>query len=169
MKPQQSDMPGYFENYIKLVKHESVLGAMVDTKNEMLELMRSINPNLENYAYAPSKWTVKEVLIHCMDTERIFSTRALGFARGEAQKALSYDENIYAPNSEAQLRTLNDIAEEYDAITNSTICLFKSFSEKKLAARGEMPSGWGTVNAIGFTICGHSIHHMNVLKERYLK
>lgn len=169
MRPQPSEIPSYFERYIKLVKHENVLGAMVDTKNACLELIRSIDASLENYSYAEGKWTIKEVLIHCIDTERVFSTRALGFARGETQKALSYDENIYAAHCEALSRSLVDIAEEYDAVTSSTISLFKSFSAKQLSALGDMPAGNGSVNAIGFTIVGHTIHHLSVIKERYLK
>src|SRR5882724_7988590 len=169
MRPQAEDTPGYFQNYVKLVKQDNLINALTETKKEFLALIHSIDPKIENYAYAEGKWTIKEVIIHCMDTERIFSTRALGFARGETQKALSYNENIYAPNSEAALRTLKDIYEECDAITTSTFCLFKSFSEKSLAARGETPAGWATVNAIGYTICGHTTHHINILKERYLK
>jgi hypothetical protein len=111
---------------------------------------------------------VKEVIIHCIDTERIFSARALGFARGETQQALSYDENVYAANSETQLRSLESIREEYEAVSHATYTLFNSFSNKVLSVKGHTPSGFCTVNGIGYTICGHTLHHVSVIKEKYL-
>ena len=104
-----------------------------------------------------------------MDTERIFCTRALSFARGETQPSQSFDENKYATNSEANLRLLSDIKEEWINLRGSTISLFKNFSSNKLFSKGIMPAGELTVNEIGIAICGHSLHHLFIIKERYLK
>jgi DinB family protein len=169
MRPQRSDYPDYFDNYVPLVKQDTIIDALADTKYDALEFIKSLDPALEDFAYADGKWTIKEVLIHCIDTERIFSTRALGIARGETQKALSYDENVYAANSHANERTFDDIAEEFELTRNSTLFLFHSFSEQVLALKGEFPAGATTVNAVGFTICGHTAHHLQVIRERYLK
>jgi len=169
MRPQTNEYPAYFENYIPLVKQQNVLEALAETKKTALEFISRIDPSLENFAYAEGKWTIKQVLIHCIDTERIFSTRAMGFARGETQKALSFDQNSYADNSHADARTLTDIAQEMDLVSSATLALFRSFSDQVLQAKGEFPSGSTTVNAIGFTICGHTLHHLNVMSERYLK
>ena len=113
--------------------------------------------------------TTKQVLIHCIDTERIMATRALRFSRGDSQKSTSFDENLYAANSHADLRSLKDIEEEFDAVRNATIALFRSFSFETLMAVGTSPSGIVTVNSIGYMICGHTQHHLNIIKERYLK
>jgi len=169
MRPQRSEYPDYFHNYIPLAGQDTVIDALADTKADTLDFIKGLDPALGDFAYAPGKWTVKEVLIHCIDTERIFSARALGIARGEKQKALPYDENLYAANCDAAGREFGDIAEEFELVRNSTLFLFHSFSEKALAMTGEFPAGFTTVNAVGFTICGHTLHHLAVIKERYLK
>lgn len=168
MRPQAHEHPSYYGQYIALVKEDNIRSALAETKKTFLTFLRSIDPKLESYAYAEGKWTVKEVILHCTDTERIFSARALGYARGEKQKSLPYDENDYAKNCGAATRSLNDLINEYEAVANATAALFHSFSEKTLASVGETPAGPSTVNALGFSMCGHNVHHMNILKERYL-
>lgn len=169
MKPIASDHPEYYCLYISKVKDEDLMEAIKSSAAQALDLISSLDENLGDYAYAEGKWTLKEVLIHCIDTERIFSTRALGFARGEKQKALSFDENIYAPNSQAHLRTLANISNELKSVSEATGHLFRSFSPDVLAIKGETPTGQATVNAIGFAICGHTLHHIGIIKDRYLK
>jgi len=169
MKPLLSDHPEFYVRYISLVTNDSVTEAMLHTKKEVERLMNRLNEDLGNYAYANGKWTIKEVLLHCIDTERIFSTRALSFARGESQKALSFDEDTYAANSHANTRTLQNIMQEFESVNAATFNLFSSFAEQVLQTVGETPSGSATVNAVGFAICGHSLHHMGVIRERYLK
>ena len=162
-------MGDYLKKYISLVKEKNVLNALAESHLEALKLIDSILPNQENYSYSQGKWTIKEVLIHCMDTERIFCTRALSFARGETQPSQSFDENKYATNSEANLRLLSDIKEEWVNLRSSTISLFKNFSSNRLFSKGIMPAGELTVNDIGIAISGHSLHHLFIIKERYLK
>ena len=162
-------MGDYLKKYISLVKEKNVLNALAESHLETLKLIESIPPNHENYSYSEGKWTIKEVLIHCMDTERIFCTRALSFARGETQPSQSFDENKYATNSEANLRLLSDIKEEWNNLRGSTISLFRNFSSNKLFSKGIMPAGELTVNEIGIAISGHSLHHLFIIKERYLK
>lgn len=162
-------MGNYLKNYISLVNQKNVLIALTESHLEALKVIESIQPNQENYSYLEGKWTIKEVLIHCMDTERIFCTRALGFARRETQTSQSFDENKYATNSEANFRLLIDIKEEWVNLRGSTISLFKNFSSKSLFYKGAMPAGEISVNDIGLAICGHSLHHLLIIKDRYLK
>jgi hypothetical protein len=169
MKPNITDHPDFYRRYIELVEDHNLVNCISATTKDAVQLIRILNEEIGNFAYAEGKWTLKEVLIHCMDTERIFSTRALCFARGEKQRALPFDENLYAPNSHASSRSIENIALEFESIGNSTLQLFTSFSEKTLQQKGETPSGPCTVNAIGFAICGHTLHHLNVIRERYLK
>lgn len=169
MKPKPSDYPAYFGNYIKYVVQEDLNSALAQTQEQVLALVKTIPAHRENFAYAEGKWSVKQVLMHCMDTERVFAFRAMSFARGEKQTMLSFDENIYADNCDAHLRTLADITFEFDSLMRSSQLLFKSFSHQKLDVVGHMQSGPVTVNAIGYTICGHTLHHLGILKERYLK
>ncbi len=169
MRPVKEECPDYYWCYIGLIKQADVVSALTETKKSTLDFIKSISSDLENFAYAEGKWTVKEVLIHCIDTERIFSARALGFARGDKQVPNSYDENLYGANCEAASRTMNDIIEEFDAVRHSNICLFRSFNAQNLKKSGQTPSGPATVNSIGFTICGHTQHHLNIIAERYLQ
>jgi hypothetical protein len=169
MRPLKEDCPEYYNYYIGLIKESTVVDALKSTKESTIALIKSINEDLADFAYAGGKWTIKQLLVHCIDTERIFSTRALCFARGETQKAISFDENSYAENSNINNRTLNDILEEFEAVRISSICLFKSLSQTTLNLKGFTPIGPATVNAIGFAICGHTEHHLNILRERYLK
>lgn len=168
MKPTTNEHPEFYGRYISHVRENTITEAIAETSKKFLTLLRSIDPKLENYAYAKGKWTIKEVVLHCSDTERIFCTRALGYARGETQKSLPFDENTYAQNSDAGPRSLKNIIDEYESVANATMTLFSSFSEEVLAKLGQTPSGPSTVNAVGYSICGHNLHHMNVLVERYL-
>lgn len=169
MKPLPTDYPEYYGRYVNLVEHDDVQKALVATAAAALELIRSIPAQLEGHAYAPGKWTIREVFQHCLDTERVFAYRALCFARGEKQKMLPFEEDDYAANSRANTRPLGSIAEELEAVSKATQLLFASFSKDVLALAGESPSGPATVNSIGFMIIGHLLHHMGVIRERYLK
>ncbi len=169
MRPVKEECPDYYWYYIGLTSQNDVVNALTETKKSTLDFIKSISPDLENFAYAEKKWTIKEVLIHCIDTERIFSARALTFARGDKQVPNSYDENLYGANCNAASRTFTDIIEEFEAVRQSNICLFRSFNHEILKKSGQSPSGPASVNSVGFTICGHTQHHFNIIKERYLQ
>jgi hypothetical protein len=170
MRPQKGTYPPYFENYIPLVNHENVNVAFEQNWNELKELFSQIPKDKEDFAYAPGKWTIKQVVNHMIDTERIFTYRALRFARKDFQAALSFEENDYAEHDDVQKRTLADLVEEFEAVRRSSTLLFKSFSDTTLLNSGKTAAGVDcTVLAYGFTTCGHAKHHINVLKERYLK
>jgi hypothetical protein len=169
MKPNIDDYPTKISGYILPVIEVTVLEALHHSKLRLLKTIQTISEEKSNFAYAENKWTIKELILHCVDTERLFAFRALMFARGETQKALAFDENEYAKNSNASNRTLKSIIEEYEAVNTATVVLFKNFSNHQLSKKGEMPSGFITVNALGYAICGHLQHHLSVLTERYLK
>src|SRR6218665_1085746 len=169
MKPQSTDHPPYYNGYVSLVKQDDLLKALQESRSEALRLIRAVPAELEGYAYAEGKWTIREVILHCIDTERVFSHRALSFARGEKQKMLPFEENDYAANSRANSRSLSNISDEMNAVGEATLALFASFAPDVLALSGETPSGPAMVNSMGFMITGHWIHHLNVIRERYLK
>lgn len=169
MKPEAGSYPAYFDNYIKYVTQEQVMDAFNQTWTEISNTISGISEEQANYAYAEGKWTIKQVLIHMIDTERIFAYRALRFARKDPQQLLPYEEDLYAATAELTNRNLKDLMEEFDIVRKSSICLFKSFSDNTLLNAGKTAAGEITVLALGFTICGHALHHLKVLKERYLK
>jgi hypothetical protein len=168
MRPAIKDYPEFYDRYIGLTKQIDLNLLILETKKEVLFFFEQLDPRLHDYGYAPGKWTIKQVLLHCIDTERIFSYRALSFARGEKQTMLSFDEDVYAAQSNAQSRSLTNILEEFESVRQSTCLLFASFTDDVLNIKGETPSGQCTVNAIGFAICGHYKHHLQTIEKLYL-
>lgn len=167
MRPLSGTYPDYFETYISKAKEETVLKALETNTDELISFLKSIPQDKGDYAYAPGKWTIKELLIHISDAERIFSYRALRFARGDEQQPLSFEEDDYAANCNAAKRSLNSVIDELLAVRKATTLLFESFDETAIKRTGNTSKGKVTVNAIGYVICGHAIHHLAILKERY--
>jgi len=168
MRPNKGDHIPYFDYYINLVKEDNLIDALEKNKTEFLELLASISSEKENHIYAPGKWTAMQVINHIIDTERIFSYRALRFARGDNQLLKSYDENSYADNAHLKNSNITLLRDEFNAVRISSILLFKQLSEHELRLVGNVESGKTTVLSIGFVICGHTLHHASVIKERYL-
>lgn len=168
MRPNKNDHIAYFERYINLVPENDILPALKNSHQEVLEFIKSIPKNKSEHKYAPEKWTVKQVINHINDTERIFSYRALRFSRGDAQLLPSFDENLYAANADLSKTDLDLLAQEFDTIRKATILQFQQLSDKELLLKGKAASGENNVLSIGYTICGHAAHHKNILKERYL-
>jgi uncharacterized damage-inducible protein DinB len=168
MRPIEGTYPKFLETYISKVKEDHVLKALEANTKLLTEFLNSIPKDKGDYAYAEGKWTIKQLIIHISDAERIFSYRALRFARGDQQQPLPFEEDDYAANSNAERRSLESVIEEFLAVRRSTTLLFQSFDEADLLKPGNTASGKTTVNAIGYAICGHAAHHMAVGKERYL-
>jgi hypothetical protein len=167
MRPAPGTYPPYYENYIPLIKGNNVISAIERTRDELTATLYNIPVAKENYAYAQGKWTIKQVVQHITDTERIFTYRALRFARGDQQQPLPFEENDYAREVELDGRTLRDQAAEFETVRAATLSLFRTFSEGVLLRTGKTSFGETTVLAIGYLIAGHSLHHLNVLKQRY--
>lgn len=167
MRPQKGTYPAFYDNYISHVKEENLLDALNNNWKQVKELISAIPAEKESYAYAKGKWTVKQLLNHVNDTERIFAYRALRFARKDPQQPLPFEENDYANAADVSKRSLTDILNEFNDIRAASISLFKSFSGSTFLNSGHTSLGDATVLSIGFTICGHAAHHMSVLKERY--
>ena len=168
-RPQATDYPSYYDPYIKLVKEDDALKTLDDGIFKMQALLSDIDEEKENYAYAPGKWTVKEVFGHIIDTERIMAYRALRFARGDGQELPGFDENTYVKNAKFSKRKLIDMAHEFSLMRQSNISLFKSFDEEALNRKGIANKNPVNVRSIIYIIAGHQLHHMNIVKERYLR
>lgn len=168
MRPLPGTYPDYYQNYIPLVKEDTICEALLSNMREVCDFFKTIPASKENFAYAPGKWTTKGVLNHLIDTERIFAYRALRFARKDAKKPLPFEQDDYVAGAETEKRSLADLTLEFETVRWSTVSLYKSFSEEALLRMGETAAGNASVLAIGYTVCGHYLHHMKVLKERYL-
>jgi len=168
MRPIAQTYPIYYEKYISLIKEDNVTDALKGNLENIKNSVSNIPLSKEDFAYAEGKWTVKQVVQHTIDTERILSYRALRFARNDSQQPLPFDENSYAANSNVESKKLSEIMEEFNAVRLATISLYRSFSDEAILRMGNAASGQVSALAIGFFICGHTLHHFNVVKERYL-
>lgn len=158
----------YFKQYIDLVEEDTLNDAFKSGMLNTETFYKSISEDVWSYKYAEEKWTPKEILLHTMDTERIFCYRALYIARSEQAKLNGFDENLFAENSNANSRSVKSLLHEYASVRTATISLFESFSEKILNKTGIANDKPLSVKAAGYIICGHELHHINIIKERYL-
>ena len=167
-KPIAGSYPAAFSNYTSKVKEDDVMSAFKNQQALMQTFFDNIPKDKEDFAYAPGKWTLKEMLQHIIDTERIFAYRALCIARQETQSLPGFDENEYASNSHAARRSWQSMTTELKLVRQSTELMFESFSEETLQLSGLANNNLITVDAIGFITVGHIYHHLEVINERYL-
>lgn len=166
-RSQLTPMPEYFDRYINKCDDVSILDAIQTSIDELDNFPVDKWKALGDRVYAPGKWTVKDILQHLIDTERIFTYRALAFARGEAETLPPYDEDSYAALAGANSRTLEDLVEELRLVHVSFLKMFASFDDDALARMGKAFRGKYSVAAIGFCMPGHQRWHMDILAERY--
>ena len=159
---------GWVDKYVALVPEESLIEGLKRQTQESLVLLSSLSDEQLNFRYAEGKWTIKEIILHLVDTERIFTYRALAFARKDPNALPGFDENIYAANSHANDRDIKNLLEEYIVVRTCTVATFSGFPESALECRGTANNIDMCVAALGFAICGHEIHHINIIQERYL-
>ena len=157
----------YIQRYLDLIPSQNWMEEMAKSEVETLQIYSTLNDETALYKYEEGKWTLKEMLLHIIDTERIFQYRALSFARNETQDLLGFDENLFAENSLANERTLKSLIDEFKANRQSSIILFENFSEKVLAKTGTSSGNRISVKQLGYLIIGHNLHHLNVIRERY--
>jgi uncharacterized damage-inducible protein DinB len=161
-------IPHFYKNYVKQIDESDVVQALRISGNRMQELVHAIPAGKADFAYADGKWTVRELLCHIIDAERIFAYRALRFARNDKTPLAGFEENDYAPQANASGRSLQKIASEMVHLRASTIDLFESFTPEMLVRKGTSSNNELSVIALGFIIAGHETHHLKVLQERYL-
>lgn len=168
MRPNPGDYNPYFEQYIKLVAGDDIIKILYKQNRKTLKLLNSISDYKGNYRYADGKWTIKEIVGHLVDAEKILAFRALCLARGEKKSLPGYDHNEYVKTGNFNSRELADLTFELKLARESNIVTFKSFSKEMLHAKGIANEASVTVLALLFIIAGHEKHHVNVLEEKYL-
>ena len=166
-RPEAGSYPVFYETYISLVPENDLAAALQQSVQELRADLDLIPSGMADYAYAPGKWTIGQLLQHTIDTERIFCYRALSLARGEKQPLPGFDENAYAAAVAPYPRVLSTLKEEFLTLRISTEQLFTGFDPALLAATGVANGNEMTVNSIGYMILGHWRHHSGILKSRY--
>lgn len=168
-RPQIETVPSFYKGYVENVKDQDMLEALSHASEITLKVIRSIPEDKGEYRYGEGKWSIKELLAHMIDVERILGYRALRFARNDKTELAGFEENDYAPEANAHARSIKQLADELERIRLTTMDLFKSFTSEMLKREGVANKNKLSVINIGYIIAGHQIHHLKILKERYLK
>lgn len=166
--PAASEFNPYYGKYIALVPPGDIFSQLERQAHETAKLLAGISAAKAEHRYAPGKWSIKEVVGHLADAERIFTYRALRFARGDANPLHSFDENAYVPAGEFGERPLPEIAEELRAVRNATLALFRGLPEQSMSRTGVASDALVSVRALAWITAGHELHHVKLLRERYL-
>lgn len=168
-KPAPGEYPHYAAMYIDLLPDDGLLLQHLEENLQAAKYLVSPLPAEKLlYRYAEDKWTIKEVLVHIIDDERIYAYRAMCFARGEKTPLPGFEQNDYAANSGANNRDIGNIMEEYEAVRRSTIALFNGFTDADFIKTGIANNYSASVRALGYHLAGHELHHLNLIRERYL-
>jgi uncharacterized damage-inducible protein DinB len=168
-RPEKSEYPEFLEPYIELIPGDKVLRSLESQMLELQALVSDLPTDKEDYAYAPGKWTIKEVIGHLIDCERVFGYRVLRFARGDSQALPGFNEKEYVPAGKFNKRSFYDLAHEFSVVREANIILVKNLDEDALSRRGNADGLDMTVRALVYSIAGHSAHHVRTIKSRYLE
>jgi len=168
--PKPNEYPSYADMYMKLVIKDGSLLKQLDNKlQDSLTLIRSLSEEELAYKYEASKWSLKNVIVHIIDDERIYAYRALRFARNDNTKLSGFDQDHFATYADSRDRSIENIISEYVTVRKSTISMFSGFSDSSLLRKGMADGKIVSVRALGYHILGHEAHHMNIIKRLYLK
>ena len=168
-RPESNEYASYYEKYVSLVPDGEVVETLERQGAETLALLRAVPEGRGGYAYEPGKWSVKQVVGHVIDAERVFSYRALRFARGDRTPLPGFEQDVFNSGANFDGRTLSSLAEEFEAVRRSTLELLRHLSPEAWQRRGTASDSEVTVRALAYIIAGHEAHHVRVLRERYLR
>lgn len=167
-KPAASEHSPYYSKYIDRVPAGDIIGRLETQVEETARLLAGLTPEQAEHRYAPGKWSIKEVIGHIADAERIFAYRALRIGRGDATPLASFDENTYVPAGDFGSRSVADLVAEFRAVRAATVATFRGFPADAMTRLGTASNAPASVRALAWTIAGHELHHVNILRERYL-
>ena len=167
-RPYLSDFPTFYQGYAKNVKSDDIIATLKENHVASTSIFKDLSEVQADYSYEPGKWSIKEVLGHLIDTERVFVFRALSFARNDTQPLPGFDENTYVPAGKFGGRSLQSLMEEYDIVRRATLTFFESLTDDDWAKTGIANEVSFTVKTLAYIIAGHEVHHINILRDRYL-
>src|SRR5580692_7259908 len=166
-RPEPGEYAPYYDTYISLIKGNDILSILEGQRLQMAQMFGARSEREGNFRYAPDKWTVKEVLGHVNDTERIFAYRALRIARGDQTPLSGFEQDDYVRTAGSNERPLANLVEEFAHIRSASLALFRSFGKDEWVRRGTASNNGVTVRALAFITAGHELHHRRILEERY--
>lgn len=167
-KPQAGEFPPYAMMYIGLLPDDGlILKQLKDNFQTTKDFVLSLPEEKLAYRYAEGKWTIKDIMVHISDDERIYAYRALRFARNDKTELPGFEQDDYAIYSGANERNIQNILQEFETVRNATISLFDSFTNEAFARAGVANGNKVSVRALAYHIAGHELHHLRIMRERY--
>ncbi len=169
LRPVPSEHGSYFGTYIDLVPEADIVDLLATQIDDTVRLLSSLSEEQARFRYAPNKWSLKQVVGHLIDVERIFVYRALRFSRNEAVALPGFEQDDYVAAANFDQRTLRELAEEFRAVREATVCFFKGLTDAMMLRTGTASETTLSVRAVAYILAGHERHHLNVLRQRYLQ
>jgi hypothetical protein len=167
-RPQATEYLSYYERYISLVPDGDVLSTLTEQLDSTLSTLRSLPEEKASFRYAPGKWSVKELVGHVIDGERIFAYRALRFARNDKTPLPGFEQDDYINNATFDDCKLSDLIDEFEHVRRGNLLMFRQLNDEAWTRRGVASDAEVSVRALAYILAGHERHHMKVLKEKYL-
>lgn len=167
-RPETDEFDSYYERYISLVADGDIVSSLKNQITKTVDLLAEISAEKADFRYAEGKWSVKELVGHMIDTERIFAYRALRIARGDQTPIEGYEQDDYIKNAEFAKCSLADLAEEFALVRGANVLMFQNLSETAWHRRGTANDKEISVRALAYISAGHEIYHVDILKQRYL-
>lgn len=167
-KPQPGEYSPMAAGYVAKVPSGPILDILEYLRDSTYSFFSRMTEEQANYAYEPGKWTIKEVLAHMIDTERVFSFRAFCFSRGEQQPLPGFSQDDYMRHANIDHRTIQDLAEEFKAVRTSTLYVYNSLTDEQAMLIGNASNHPVSVRALVYMTAGHELHHLDILKQRYI-
>jgi len=168
IRPDSSEYAPFYQGYVARVPDGDIVGILERQLHSTMALLGGLTEAQGEHRYAPGKWSIKEVVGHVADAERIFCYRALRFARGDATPLAPFDENLYVPEAGCGARTLRGLAEEFRAVRLATLALVRSLTDATAVRTGTASGKTISVRALVYISAGHELHHLAIVTERYL-
>jgi hypothetical protein len=167
-RPEEAEYASYYGKYVSLVKGEDILTTLGDQSSGTLALLGDVPESHAGFRYAAGKWSIKELVGHVIDGERIFAYRALRFARNDRTPVPGFEQDDYIRNASFDSCSLADLAAEFESVRRSTLFMFKHLDGEAWTRRGVASESEVSVRALAYIIAGHELHHMGILRDRYL-
>lgn len=168
-RPLDTEYAEFFKTYVDKTEGTDACQMLRQQLAANSQLYQSLSTEQWDYRYEPGKWSIKDVLLHIIDTERVFAYRALRISRGDKTALPGFDQNVFADHARAENRSIESLMSEYLAVRQSSILLFEHMTDEDSVRQGIASDAVVTPAALAFMIAGHEIHHIRILKERYLK
>jgi len=168
MRPEPSECAPYYRDYVNAVPEGHIIDILEQQLSDTLLLLGDLSPERPDFRYADGKWSLKEVVGHVVDCERVFATRALAFSRGDPAEMPGFEQDDYVAHGGFGERPFPNLLAEYEALRMANLALFQGFSDEMMLRSGVANGSRFTVRALVYIVAGHERHHMQVIRERYL-